>query len=380
MKVSPLDVSIRDLTKEYQDLGEDGVTGYGGLLDIRPPYQREFIYKPSQRDAVIDTVSKGHPLGIFYWAVDGADDDGNETYEILDGQQRTVSISQFVNGDYSVSGIFTADGNTGPKYFTTLTDLEQQRFLDYKLLVYICDGEDTEKLAWFRTINIAGEKLTEQELRNAVYAGPWLTDAKRKFSKTNCVAALKSDGYVKANTLRQELLEKALEWKRVHKGLDSIETYMNDCYQDPNANALWNYFSKVIEWAKGTFPKKRKELTSVNWGALYEAHGDEVLDTDKLEERVSALMGDDDVTKKAGVYEYVLNGSERALSIRAFTAAMKRSAYERQGGVCPDCQETFAYSKMHADHEVAWSKGGRTIPENCVMRCGPCNRAKTDHD
>ena len=393
MRIEQKQATIRDLVQDYQDLGEDGVTGYAGMLDIRPAYQREFVYKDAQRDAVIDTVSKGLPLNVFYWAVNHVDATGDthdepteqttEHYEILDGQQRTMSLAKFVNGEFSVAGIFTADGNTGPRYFNTLSQSIQDAFLDYELLVYVCDGTDDQKLAWFKTINIAGEKLTDQELRNAVYTGPWLTDAKRLFSKTNCWAAMLSADYVKGVPIRQELLETVLGWiarRDGFTGKQNIDEYMSKHMHDVDALELKQYFSNVIEWAKAKFPRKRRELKSVDWAALYDAHGTEQLDSKVLEARVTALMGDDDVTRKAGVYEYVLNGNERALSIRAFKPAEKRTVYEQQQGICPDCKEHFTLAQMHADHIVAWSKGGKTVIDNCIMRCGPCNREKSDDD
>jgi len=384
MKITEKRISIRDIVAGYVDDGEGGVRGYNGLLDIRPAFQREFVYKDAQRDAVLDTVSKQHPLNVFYWAViHEVDDQGNSTerYEIIDGQQRTVSISQFANGDFSIAGVFTADGNHEEKKFHTLSQAERDRLLDYELTVYLCDGDEDEKLAWFRTINIAGEELTAQELRNAVYAGPWLADAKRLFSQTRCWAArLNDDGVlVKGTPIRQELLERALAWTARYEGKPSIEAYMAAHQHDHDAYELKRYYGDVIEWARAKFPRYRKEMASVDWARLFDEHGIRSdLDPVQLEVRVSTLMADEDVTKKPGVYEYVLTGKERLLSIRQFSDRDKRTAYERQQGVCPGCDEHFDISAMQGDHIVPWSKGGRTMPENCQMLCTECNSDKSD--
>lgn len=378
MKIERREVTVAELVQDYTDNGEGGVTGLGGVLDVRPPYQREFVYKDAQRAAVIDTVHKRFPLNVMYWVVR---DDG--TYEVLDGQQRTISLCQYASGDFSF------DFGSGPKYFHNLTADERERFLDYELLVYVCEGSDSEKLDWFRIVNIAGEKLTNQELRNAVYHGQWLADAKRYFSRTGGAAAGVSEGYVKGTPIRQELLEKALDWICLRDGLPAVEAYMAQHQHDPNATDLWSFFQNVIQWAKSTFPVRRKELASVDWGKLYHAHGQTFPDGDALEVRVAELMADEDVQKKPGIYAYVLDGDERHLRIRAFTSNQKREAYERQAGLCAngtkcrtpgnsDGQQRFELTEMEADHIKPWSKGGHTVPDNCQMLCQPCNRQKSD--
>ncbi|HIB1529982.1 TPA: HNH endonuclease family protein [Salmonella enterica subsp. enterica serovar Muenchen] len=356
MNIIHTQISIRELTKNYIDNDEAGVVGFGGDLNIRPPYQREFVYKDKQRDAVIDTVMKGFPLNTMYWAVT---DDG---FEIIDGQQRTVSICQYVCGDFSYQG----------RYFHNLQKDEQNRILDYELTVYQCEGSDSEKLNWFRTINIAGEKLTDQELRNAVYAGTWTADAKRYFSKTQCAAYQLAEKYVTGAPIRQEFLEKALQW--ISGG--DIEKYMSVHQHDPDALALWSYFQDVITWAKGTFTVYRKEMKSVEWGVLYNEFKDELLDAKKLEAEISELMQDEDVTKKSGIYSYVLTRKEKFLSIRTFTDKQKREAYERQKGICSRCQHHYQINEMEADHITPWSKGGKTTSENCQMLCKADNRIK----
>ncbi|MGB3008903.1 MAG: DUF262 domain-containing protein [Candidatus Saccharimonadales bacterium] len=367
MKIDLHRIKIRDVVDGYQDNNELGVVAYGGRLDIRPKYQREFVYSGKQRDEVIRTVRQGFPLNVMYWMVR---DDGG--YEVLDGQQRTISIGQYVHGDFSVDDMF----------FHNLTDEEQQQILDYELMIYFCEGTDTERLKWFEVINIAGEKLTPQELRNAVYTGPWLSDAKLKFSKSNCAAyLLSSDGgqLVTGAPLRQELLEKALSW--INHG--EIRDYMARHQHDADASELWQYFQDVIAWVRATFPNYRREMANVPWGELYNEYKDADLNPDELEAEVSRLMQDEDVTSKSGIYTYVLNRKEKHLSIRSFTDRMKREAYERQGGVCVARNAVcggvkFDISEMEADHTTPWSEGGKTSSENCQMICREDNRRKSN--
>lgn len=359
MKIDFREITVENLSKGYKDNQEDGVIGYNGKLDIRPPYQREFIYKDKQRDAVIRTVSKDFPLNVMYWAVR---EDGN--YEIIDGQQRTISICQYIEGDFSIDG----------RFFHNLQKDEKEQILSYKLMVYLCSGTDSEKLEWFRTINIAGEKLTEQELRNAVYSGSFVTDAKRYFSKNGCPAYAIAGDYLNGSSIRQDYLETAIEW--ISKG--NIENYMGVHQHDPNASELWLYFKSVIEWVKVVFPKYRKEMKGVEWGPLYDEFKGKMLDASKIESELTKLMIDRDVTNKKGIYSYVLTRNERHLSIRAFDEAQKRGAYERQEGICPACKLEFEFSAMHGDHIVPWSLGGKTVDENCQMLCADCNRQKSN--
>lgn len=368
MRITKCEIPIRDVVEDYWDDAEEGVSGYFGRLDIRPPYQREFVYKPAQRDEVIRTVMSGFPLNVMYWAKTGVDEDGEDTFEVLDGQQRTVSICRYVDGEFSVDD----------RYFDNLTSDERERILSYRLDVYQCEGEPSEKLKWFRTINIAGERLTDQELRNAVYAGSWVSDAKRYFSKTGCPAGQLAGDYLTGSSIRQEFLETAIEWAASAEG-ETIEGYMARRANDPTAQALWSYFRSVIDWVQAVFPRYRKEMKGIEWGRLYNDNRDRTdLDPKALEVEVSRLMGDDDVTSKRGVYEYLLTGNERRLSIRAFDKRDARAAYERQGGVCPLCGEHFAFEEMQVDHIRPWSKGGRTVPENCQMLCRQCNIKKSN--
>ena len=359
MKIELHEISIREITENYIDNAENGVTGFNGKLNIRPKYQREFVYKDKQRNAVIETIVKGFPLNVMYW-VKNSDD----AFEVLDGQQRTISFCQYVNGDFSINS----------RAFQNLTITEQQQILDYKVMVYFCEGNDKEKLDWFKIINIAGEKLTDQELRNAVYTGPWLSDAKLKFSKSNCAAYLHGNKYLNGDPIRQDYLETALKW--INNG--NINDYMSAHQHDPNANELFFYFRSVIDWVENTFIKYRKEMKGADWGFLYNQYNDIIVDTTALEKEIAALMADDDVTSKKGIYPYVLTRQEKYLSVRAFDNRMKRTAYEKQNGICKKCGKHFELEQMEADHITPWSQGGKTLAENCQMLCKDCNRKKSD--
>jgi hypothetical protein len=363
MKIELHRIPVRDVVRDYKDSAEEGVTAYSGKLDIRPKYQREFVYTGKQRDAVIETIKKDFPLNVMYWV---KTDQGN--YEVLDGQQRTISIGQYVSGDFSLND----------RFFHNLTDDEQKQILDYELMIYFCEGTDKERLDWFRIINIAGEKLTDQELRNAVYTGPWLSDAKLKFSKSNCAAyLLANDGgqLVSGSPIRQEYLETALSW--INDG--KIEDYMARHQHEQSADELWEYFQNVIEWTRNTFVNYRREMSSVNWGELYNNYKNEDLSPELLESEIVKLMQDEDVTKKSGIYPYVLTRAEKYLSIRAFTDKMKRESYEKQKGVCPACKKKFQIEEMEADHITPWIEGGPTTSKNCQMLCKEDNRRKSNN-
>ena len=358
MKIELKEITVRELTESYQDNEENGVVGFGGKLDIRPPYQREFIYKDKQREAVIETITKNFPLNVMYWAVQ---ENGN--FEVIDGQQITISICQYVNGDFAF--MF--------KYFHNLQKDEQEQILNYKLMVYLCSGTDSQKLEWFKTINIAGEKLTNQELRNAVFSGSFVSDAKRYFSKNGCAAYGLGSNYLSGSPIRQEYLETTIDW--ISKG--NIESYMSVHQHEPNANELWLYFQNVISWVKVVFSKYRKEMKGLAWGEFYNEFKDKKFDHKKLEEEISKLMQDEDVTSKKGIYEYVLTRKEKHLNIRAFSDNQKRESFERQKGICVKCADEFKLEEMESDHINPWHLGGKTAQENCQMLCKGCNRAKS---
>ncbi len=362
MKIKLHEIPVREVVKGYIDSAENGVVGYSGRLNIRPAFQREFIYKDKQRDEVIRTVQKNFPLNVMYWV---KSDNGN--YELLDGQQRTISLCQYVNGDYSIDHMG----------FDNLTQTEREQILDYPLMIYICEGTDKEKLDWFKIINIAGEQLTAQELRNAIYTGEWLTEAKKYFSKTSCPAYAIASDYLNGSPIRQNYLETAIKWIAARDGKE-IEDYMAEHQHDTNCNELWLYFQTVINWVKATFPNYRKEMKGLEWGIFFNKYGTGKYDPKQLEARIVDLMDNEDVTKHSGIYEYLLDGDERHLSIRAFTPKMARAAYERQKGICPRCGKHFEIDDMQADHITPWSKGGKTTAENCQMLCADCNRRKSD--
>ena len=350
-------VTVGEVYKGFVDNDVEGVVGLSGKLNIRPAFQREFIYKPKQQEAVIRSILAGFPLNTMYWTISA-----NGNYELLDGQQRTLSFCKYLAGEFSVDY----------KFFMNLSSEEKRRILDYELQIYICEGTAAEKLDWFKTINIAGLKLTDQELRNAVYAGPWLTSAKKKFSKPNNPAEDIAKRYLRGSAIRQDYLENAIKW--ISKG--NIEDYMARHQHDPNANQLWRYFESVISWVEDTFPTHRKEMKGVDWGPLYDKYHDQVIDTKALEEEISKLMMDEDVTKKSGIYYYVFDHDPKHLHIRAFTPKQKREAYERQKGICAVCGEHFKLEEMEADHITPWSEGGATTSDNCQLLCRDCNRKK----
>ena len=354
-------ITVRDLVQNYSDRGEDGVRGYNGLLNIRPAFQREFIYNEKQRNEVIHTVRRNFPLNTMYWAVAG---DG---FELMDGQQRTVSICQYVNGDFSVQ----VDGT--PRFFNNLTAERQKQILDYELSVYVCEGTESEKLDWFKIINLAGAKLTDQELLNAIYTGTWLADAKRWFSRSSCPAYQIGERYVNGQALRQEFLEKALQWISG----DKIEDYMSRHQHDADAQELWQHYQEVIAWVERIFPKYRTIMKGLDWGKFYNDHKNDKLNAAKLELRIAELIEDDEVNSKKGIYEFLLTKNEKTLNLRAFDEKTKIKIYEKQKGICPVCNMHYDKRAMEADHIIPWSQGGKTVPENCQMLCKLDNRTKS---
>lgn len=352
-------ITVREVVQQYHDAQEKGVTAWNGKLNIRPPYQREFVYKEAQEQAVIETVRLNAPLNYMCWV-----DNGNEEYEVLDGQQRLLSICRYVTSAFSLNF----------QKFHNLQLDEQEQILDYNLEVKICRGTPSEKLGWFRRINIAGTTLVEQELRNAVYSGPWLSDAKLYFSKPNCEAIRKGGKYLNGSPIRQDYLESVIKW--ISKG--QIEHYMSEHQLDDNADELQSYFEGVIDWIESTFPEYRKEMKGLNWGDLYTRHREKELDPVALETRIQLLLMDEEVQNKKGIWPYVLDNDPSHLQIRFFGEKEKAEAYERQKGICVNCNVKFEREKMQADHITPWSKGGKTVPENCQMLCAECNRRKSN--
>lgn len=365
-------IKVKDLFAGYENNNEDGVVGFGGKLNIRPAYQREFVYKEKQRDAVIDTVRKNFPLNTMYWV-----DNGDGTYEVLDGQQRTISICEYIQNKFSLKSM-ESNNRTKATYFHNLTEEEGSQILDYELMIYFCKGSEREKLDWFKIINIAGEKLTDQELRNAVYTGTWLYEAKKYFSKTGCPASGIASKYINGSPIRQDFLETAIFWhsdKRYDK--PNIEEYMAEHQHQDNASSLWLYFQSVISWVEVTFTEYRKEMKGVPWGILFNKYGNKSLVISELESITSKLMEDKDVKNKKGIYEYLLSGDERHLSLRLFDEKQKREAYERQKGICPITKKHYPIEEMEADHIIPWKQGGKTDDDNCQMLEKMANRTKS---
>jgi hypothetical protein len=367
MQITLKEITVRELAEGYEDNAEGGVVAFGGKLDVRPPYQREFIYKDKQRDAVINTITKGFPLNVMYWAVRA---DGG--FEVIDGQQRTISICQYVTEVFSFQNL----------YVNNLPNDVREKILGYKLMIYQCTGTDSERLDWFRTINIAGEKLTEQELRNAVYAGSWVSDAKRYFSKTGCAAYQIGQDYLDGSPIRQDYLETVIDWiSDAHGNTDIIEKFMGKHQDDKDAKKLWEYFQAVIDWVNATFTTKRKKIMKgVPWGVLYNEFKDKAFDTKKIEAETVKLIADEfEVTNQKGIYPYILTRDVKHLALRTFPDAIKRRVYEKQKGICPKCSKTkhWELEEMEADHIDPWHAGGKTVLENCQMLCKEHNRRKS---
>lgn len=362
MNIELHEIAIRDIVDGYIDNAENGVVGYKGLLNIRPAYQREFVYDDEKRAAVINSINHKFPLNVMYWI---KKENGN--FELLDGQQRTLSFCQYYDNIFSFEN----------RMFHNLPKDLQDEFLDYKVMVYFCEGTESEQLEWFRIINIAGEKLTQQELRNAIYTGEWLTDAKRHFSKNGCAGYNMGKDYISGEPIRQDYLERVLNWISDRDGLNNIEQYMSLHQHDKNCNDLWLYFTSVINWIQTIFPKVRREMKGLSWGIFYNKYKGNTYDSTTLETKIQELLMDDDVTSKKGIYEFLLSGDEKFLNIRAFTESQKRTQYAKQKGICPICHKHYAYEQMEGDHITPWSLGGKTEPSNLQMLCKECNRRKS---
>ena len=363
-------VTVGEIVKGYINNDDQGIRGYNGLLDIRPPYQREFIYNEQEQQAVITTVLNGYPLNIMYWVK--RNEDAECPYEVMDGQQRTLSLCEYVAGKFAYDYMI---------FFNLPADV-QKKILNYELTIYVCEGEESEKLEWFKTINIAGKPLNEQEIRNAVYAGPFVSDAKRYFSKTNCAAYRLGKDLVNGSPIRQDFFKKALEWIADHetrKGKpQSAVGYMSVHQHDLNAMPIWTYFQTVLRWATDTFNMKKfkKIMKGLDWACFYDEYHEKALDIKAIEIQISELMGDDEIQKPQGIIPYVLTGSERYLDLRVFSDKIKLAVWEKQNHKCAICGKEFDYEFMEGDHIIPWCDGGRTTIENCQMLCRNCNRTK----
>ena len=370
MTIKQIEVTVGEITRGYMNNDEQGVRGYDGLLDIRPPYQREFIYSEKEQQAVITTVLRGYPLNVMYWV--RRSDDAECPYEVMDGQQRTLSLCEYVAGKYSYDF----------KNFFNQPEDVQRRILDYRLTIYVCEGEASEKLEWFKTINIAGKALNEQEINNAIYAGPFVSDAKRHFSKSNCGAYRLGKDLVNGTPIRQDFFKTALQWMADHETRQgkrqTIVGYMAQHQHDPNANNLWTYFQTVLNWAITNFDMKKfkKIMKGLDWAELYDKFGSEALDTVAIGKRLSQLMIDSEVIRKQGIIPYVLTGDEHYLDLRVFPDDIKLAVWEQQEHRCTICGKEFDLEFMEGDHITPWREGGRTVIENCQMLCRECNRRK----
>ncbi|MCR5357177.1 MAG: HNH endonuclease [Lachnospiraceae bacterium] len=384
MKIDIYEIPVRRVFEGYEDLSnnEGGVFALNGRLTCRPEYQREFVYKEKERDEVIQTVRKKFPLNVMYWVRTDKHEENSEddldtlleqgTFELLDGQQRTLSLMQYINGDYPIKW------DDSKKFFHNLTEDQKELILDYKLNIYICEGNQSEVLDWFKIINLGNVKLTDQELLNAIYTGPWLSDAKRYFSKTNCAAYQMGNKLMNGSPIRQDFLETALKWITEPDNKDP-EDYMAEHQYDTNCNELWAYFNAVITWVNMLFPKNhyRPIMKGQPWGVLYNHYHNSSYDASSLEEKVKELLLDDEVGNNRGVYEYIFTEDEKYLNLRAFSEKDKTIVFERQGGKCPMCKRIFAYAQMEGDHIVPWHDGGKTEIKNLQMLCKHCNRTKS---
>ena len=376
------DITINDICKgfTYNELEEKGLYGLSGKLTIQPEYQRNYIYADGTRDvAVIESILKGYPLGILYFVKTGED-----AFEVLDGQQRITSFGRYVIGKFAVKV------NGMENYFSGLNEDLQQKILNTKLLVYECEGTETEIKEWFKTINIAGIPLNEQELLNAIYSGKFVTEAKREFSNSQNANVQKWKAYIKGDVKRQDFLSCALDW--VSKG--EKEKYMSEHRNCDNINEIKTYFTTVIDWISGVFKSVEKEMCGLKWGELYEKFGGNPYNPDEVDKKIKELYADGSVKKRSGIFEYILGGcvDTKLLEIRVFEERDKRIVYESQTkqahenqvsncllcAISENANKTriWKLSEMDADHVTAWSKGGTTDISNCQMLCITHNRAK----
>lgn len=378
------DITVADICDGflYNELEGKGLFGMGGKLTIQPEYQRNFIYADGggkREQAVIESLLKGYPLGLIYFNSVAAD-----KFEVLDGQQRITSIGRYFTNKFAIM----KDGD--PQYFDSLPTDQKAKFKESKLLIYECGGTETEIKQWFETINIAGVPLNEQELRNAIYSGPFVTAAKVEFSNSQNSESLKWSRYVRGSANRQDFLERALDW--VSRG--DVGGYMSAHRNDTNISELKNYFNAVIDWASTVFTDVLPEMKGLEWGRLYEEHHATSYNAAKLSTRVQTLMADEAVTDNKGIFEYLLSGetNPKLLNIRVFEPKVKKTVYAKQTQAaraanksnCPLCAagtntnkaRIYDLDEMDADHVAAWSTGGKTSADNCEMLCIPHNRSK----
>lgn len=378
------DLTVADICDGFvfNQLEGKGLYGLGGMLTIQPEYQRNYIYADGggkKEQAVIQSLLKAYPLGLIYFNRVAAD-----KFEVLDGQQRITSIGRFVTDKFAI------DDNGNPQYFSSLPTDQQKRIRESTLLIYECEGTETEIKEWFKTINIAGVPLNDQELLNAVYSGPFVTKAKEEFSNSQNANIQKWGAYIKGSVNRQEFLERALDW--VSKG--DIGGYMSAHRYDKSINVLKTHFNSVLDWVSTVFTEVYSEMKGLEWGRLYEEYHDNSYNPAQMAADVEKLMVDEYVTNRKGIFEYVLGGSteKKLLAVRVFDEKTKKVAYAKQTQAaqskgksnCPLCAtgenankaRIYKIDEMDADHVSAWSKGGDSSAKNCEMLCATHNRAK----
>lgn len=365
----------------YNELEGKGLFGLSGKLTIQPEYQRNYIYADGKKDvAVIQSILKGYPLGLIYF-----NKVADDKFEVLDGQQRITSIGRYVTGKFAVK-----DQNDLEQHFSGLPQELQDKILNTELLIYECQGSESEIKEWFKTINIAGVPLNNQELLNAVYSGPFVTLAKAEFSNSQNANVQMWSAYINGSVNRQDFLATALDW--VSHG--NIGDYMSQHRRDDNINELKTYFTSVIDWASSVFIDVKNEMCGLEWGRLYEQYHQNAYNPTDVSQRLNELYADPYVTNKRGIMEYILGGCSDAklLNIRIFSEADKQTVYgqqtiaAREQGIsnCPLCAigndnnrtRIWKLSEMDADHVTAWSRGGSTSLDNCQMLCKTHNRAK----
>ncbi|MCF7809970.1 DUF262 domain-containing protein [bacterium] len=379
------EITVKDICEGfvYNELEGKGLFGLSGKLTIQPEYQRNYIYaeKGGKKEIdVIDSILKGYPIGLIYFnKVD------NNKLEVLDGQQRITSVGRFVTNKFAFQ-----DENGNLQYFSGMAEDKKEKFLETKLLIYECEGTESEIKEWYKTINIAGIPLNAQEMLNAVYSGKFVTLAREEFSNNQNANIQKWRAYIKGSANRQEFLECALDW--VSKG--NIDDYMSQHRFDDNINELKTYFNSVIDWISGVFNDVEKEMRGLEWGRLYETYHKKSYDPKKVSEEVQKLHSDPCVDSRKGIFEYILGGSTdtKLLNVRVFEVPTKTAVYQKQTSEaknkgqsnCPHCaighdankSKIWNLSEMDADHVTAWSKGGKTDAKNCQMLCKTHNRAK----
>lgn len=377
------DITIKEVCDGfiYNELEGKGLFGLSGKLTIQPEYQRNYIYADGKRDvAVIDSILKGYPIGLIYFNQIDSD-----KFEVLDGQQRITSIGRFVTGKFAVK-----DKNGHEQYYSGMATSQQEQIMNAKLLVYLCKGDEPEIKDWFKTINIAGVPLTEQEILNAVYSGPFVTLARGEFSNSQNANIQKWSAYIAGDIKRQAYLERALDW--VSGG--AIDKYMSKHRNEKNITELKKHFNNVIDWASTIFTDVESEMRGLEWNRLYETHHKNKYTAASVSASIQKLYADSFVKNRRGIFEYILGGEVeiKLLEIRIFDEPTKRSVYEAQTAKakkkcvsnCPHCEigqgsnniKIWPLADMDADHVTAWSKGGSTDSKNCQMLCKTHNRAK----